>query len=595
MSQIKKRIVALRKAMAKVGVDAYLIPSSDPHQSEYVADHWNARTWISGFTGSAGIVVITAKNAYLWTDSRYFLQADTQLKGSGIDLQKQVVPHAPEHLDWLRDNLPGNAVIGLDGKNFSVGQLQALKKKVEVKAISVNTNQDLIAEIWTDRPDLPNTPIFDHKEKFAGVSRKDKIRAIQAKMEDYGATYHLMTTLDDIAWTFNIRGKDVAFNPVAIANAVIGKEVSYLFIDPQKVSDTLRKSFDKLAIVVKPYDALDQFLKDLPKGKILIDPDRINAHLHSLVDPEKLLYAPTIAMQLKAIKNETEIAHMKEVMVRDGVALTQFYRWLEKELKTRSVTECEVAEQLAYFRKAQGFYHGESFAAIVGYNGNGAIVHYRAMPDTCAAIEKSGMLLIDSGGQYEDGTTDITRTISLGRATKEQKKCYTLVLKGHIAIATLVFPRGTKGLQMDAFARQALWRNHLDYGHGTGHGVGFFLNVHEPPQGFTTTASRGGLTPIEEGMITSNEPGFYKTGQFGIRTENLMLTVNDETNEYGDFLRFETITLFPIDKKLIDLKLLSDLEIDWINQYHQEVEDQLLPHLSKEEQKWLEEKCREIG
>ena len=582
MSHIKKRIAALRKAMVNAGLDAYLIPSSDPHQSEYVADHWNSRTWISGFTGSAGIVVVTAKDAYLWTDSRYFLQADTQLKGSGIELQKQRVPHAPEHLDWLRQQLPSDAVIGIDGKNFSIGQVQALQKNVGEKGITINTAQDLLAEIWKDRPDLPNTSIFEHEEKFAGVDRKDKIRAIQAKMATYGATYHLMTTLDDIAWTFNIRGKDVDFNPVAIANAIVGKEVSYLFIDPQKVPDTLRKSFDKLAIVIKPYDALDQFLKDLPKGKILIDPERI-------------LYAPTIAIHLKAIKNEVEIAHMKAVMVRDGIALTQFYRWLEKELENRSVTECEVAEQIAYFRKAQGAYHGESFSAIVGYKENGAIVHYRPMPETCAAIEKSGVLLIDSGGQYEDGTTDITRTISLGHATKEQKKCYTLVLKGHIAIATLVFPRGTKGLQMDAFARQALWRNHLDYGHGTGHGVGFFLNVHEPPQGFTTTASRGGLTPIEEGMITSNEPGFYKTGAFGIRTENLMLTANDETNEYGDFLRFETITLFPIDKKLIDLKLLTDLEIDWINQYHQEVEDRLLPHLSKEEQKWLAEKCREIG
>ncbi len=594
MSQIKKRISALRKAMANAGIDAYLIPSSDPHQSEYVAEHWNSRNWISGFTGSAGIVVVTAKAAFLWTDSRYFLQADTELKGTGITLQKQVVPHAPEHLDWLNHHLTNNAVIGLDGKNFSVGQVKALKNKVAAKGITVDTTQDLIAEIWKDRPNLPNTPIFDHKEKFAGQSRKEKIRAIQAKMETFGVTHHLMTTLDDIAWTFNIRGKDVAFNPVAIANAVIGKEVSYLFIDPQKVPDSLRKDFDKLAIVIKPYDGLDQFLREL-NGKILVDSDKINAHLHSLIDTDKLIYAPTIAMQLKAIKNEVEIAHMKAVMVRDGVALTKFYRWLEKELKSRKVTECEVAEQLAYYRNAQGFYHGESFAAIVGYNANGAIVHYRAMPETCAAIEKSGVLLIDSGGQYEDGTTDITRTISLGRATKEQKKCYTLVLKGHIAIATLVFPRGTKGIQMDAFARQALWRNHLDYGHGTGHGVGFFLNVHEPPQGFTTTASRGGLTPIEEGMITSNEPGFYKTGEFGIRTENLMLTVDDETNEYGDFLRFETITLFPIDKKLIDLKLLTDLEIDWINQYHQEVEDQLLPHLSKEEQKWLEVKCREIG
>ena len=595
MNTIKERIAILRKAMEQAGIDAYLIPSSDPHQSEYVADHWKSRIWISNFTGSAGIVVVTLDKAYLWTDSRYFLQADEELKGTGIELMKQVVPHAPEHLAWLRDYLSTNAVIGLDGKCFSIGQLKQLEKTVGEKEIKVDAAQDLIQGIWTDRPELPNAPVFEHKVKFAGQSRKDKIRAIQAKMEEYGAVYHLISTLDDIAWTFNIRGKDVEFNPVAIAYAVIGKEVSYLFIDPQKIPTALRQSFDKIAVVVKPYEAIDQFLKELPQGKILVNPDTTNAALYQLIDPDKIVTGPTIATQLKAIKNEVEIEHIRAVMVRDGIALTRFYRWLAQELKSRTVSECEVAEQLAYFRKAQGFYHGESFSAIVGYNGNGAIVHYRPMPATCANIEKSGVLLIDSGGQYEDGTTDITRTIALGRPTKEQKKHYTLVLKGHIAIATMVFPRGTKGIQLDAFARQALWRHRLNYGHGTGHGVGFFLNVHEPPQGFTTTASKGGLTPFEEGMITSNEPGFYKTDAYGIRTENLMLTVDDETNEYGDFLKFETLTLFPIDKKLIDLKLLTDIEIDWINQYHQEVEDKLLPFLTKAEQKWLEEKCREIG
>lgn len=580
--------------MKKAGIDAYLIPSSDPHQSEYVTEHWKTREWMSGFTGSAGLLLVTKDHAGLWTDSRYFLQGETELKRTCIDLMKQGVPHAPEHTAWLRDNLPSGAVIGLDGKLFSLGQLNHLEKVVSVKNIKVDQEQDLIDAIWTDRPDLPNASIFEHKLKFAGQSRKEKIRAIQAEMDKKGATYHLLTALDDIAWTFNIRGKDVAHNPVAIAFAVIGKEVSYLFIDTQKVPTSLRKSFDKEAIVVKPYSSIDQFLSELPKGNILLDSGTTNAHLHSLIDKNQIIQGRTIPTLLKAIKNDTEIKHIKNVMKRDGVALLRLYRWLEAELKTRKVSEYELAEQLADFRKAQGYYHGESFPAIVGYNGNGAIVHYRPMPDKSAMIDKSGILLLDSGGQYEDGTTDITRTISLGRVTKEQKRNFTLVLKGHIALASLVFPKGTKGVQIDAFARQALWQHRLNYGHGTGHGVGFFLNVHEPPQGISISVARGNVA-FEEGMLTSNEPGFYKSGEYGIRTENLVLVVDDVTNEYGDFLKFETVTLFPIDKKLIDLKLLTNLEIDWINQYHQEVEDQLLPLLKKDEKKWLEEKCREIG
>jgi len=511
-----------------------------------------------------------------------------------IDLMKQGIPHAPEHNAWLRDHLPNGAVIGVDGKLFSLGQLQRMERVVSEKNIKVDRQQDLIDAIWTDRPDLPNSPIFEHKVKFAGKSRKEKIREIQAKMESQGATFHLLTALDDIAWTFNIRGNDVAFNPVAIAFAVIGKEISYLFIEAQKVPASLRKAFDKEAIVVKPYAAIDQFLSELPKGKILINPATLNAHLYRLIDDQQIIKGASIPTRLKAIKNETEIKHIKNVMARDGIALVRLYRWLETELKSRKVSEYELSEQLADFRKAQGYYHGESFPAIVGYNGNGAIVHYRPMPDTCAMIEKSGILLLDSGGQYEDGTTDITRTIALGRPTKEQKRNFTLVLKGHIALASLVFPKGTKGIQIDAFARQALWQHRLNYGHGTGHGVGFFLNVHEPPQSISINMARGGV-PFAEGMLTSNEPGFYKSGEYGIRTENLVLVVDDETNEYGDFLKFETVTLFPIDKKLIDLKLLTNLEIDWINQYHQEVEDQLLPLLKKGERKWLEEKCREIG
>lgn len=594
MNTIDKRINALRKAMLAANLDAYLIPSSDPHQSEYVTAHWQSRAWISGFTGSAGLIVITKDHTGLWTDSRYFLQAGEELADTQIDLQKQVVAHAPEHYEWLRDNLKIGATIGVDGKLFTPGQLNRMQQIVGTRDITINTKHDLIAKVWKDRPALPVTPIFEHKVKFAGKSRKEKIRTIQGELEKQGASFHLLSSLDDIAWTFNIRGKDIEYNPLAVAFAVIGKEVNYLFIDPQKVPTTLRQSFDKEAIVVKPYTAIEQFLIEL-KGKILIDTTSLNAYLRSLIDQEKIIKGSSIPRRLKAIKNEVEIGHIKKVMLRDGVALLRLYRWLEGELKHRTVSECELAEQLAAFRKAQGYYHGESFAAIVGYNANGAIVHYRPMPETCAQIEKSGILLLDSGGQYEDGTTDITRTIALGRPTKEQKRNFTLVLKGHIAIATLVFPKGTKGVQIDAFARQPLWQYRLNYGHGTGHGVGFFLNVHEPPQSITITPSKNGTTPFEVGMLTSNEPGYYKPGAYGIRTENLVLAVADEKNEHGEFMKFETLSLFPIDKKLIDLKLLTNIEIDWLNQYHQEVEDKLSPLLTKEEQKWLEQKCREIG
>jgi len=595
MNSIDKRINALREAMLAASLDAYLIPSSDPHQSEYVTAHWQSRAWISGFTGSAGLIVITKDHAGLWTDSRYFLQAGEELAGTQIKLQKQVVAHAPEHYTWLRDHLKTGMTIGVDGKLFTTGQLNSLQRVVGAKDIKLNTKHDLIAKVWKDRPALPSTPIFEHKKKFAGKSRKEKIRSIQAEMETQGAIFHLLTGLDDIAWTFNIRGKDIEYNPLTVAFAVIGKEVNYLFIDPQKVPTSLRRAFDKEAIVVKPYTAIEQFLIELPQGNILIDTTSLNSYLYGLIDQEQMIKGTSIPRTLKAIKNNVEIGHIKKVMLRDGVALVRLYRWLEGELKHRTVSECELAAQLAAFRKAQGYYHGESFAAIVGYNANGAIVHYRPMPDTCAQIEKSGILLLDSGGQYEDGTTDITRTIALGRATKEQKRNFTLVLKGHIAIATLVFPKGTKGVQIDAFARQPLWQHRLNYGHGTGHGVGFFLNVHEPPQSITITASKNGKTPLEVGMLTSNEPGFYKPGAYGIRTENLVLTVADEKNEHGEFMKFETLSLFPIDKKLIDLKLLTNIEIDWLNQYHQEVEDRLSPLLTKEEQKWLAEKCREIG
>ncbi|MEM1119525.1 MAG: aminopeptidase P family protein, partial [Bacteroidota bacterium] len=570
-STVNSRIQALRVAMQKHRLDAYIIPSSDAHQSEYVAEYWQSRQWISGFTGSAGMVVVTQNHAGLWTDSRYFLQAATELADSEMVLHKQGVPHAPEHNAWLRDNLPKGGRIGLDGKLFSVNQLAHMRRIVQANSSEIITDLDLIKEIWTDRPALPEYPIFEHDVKYAGQDRGTKLATIRQSMRTQGVSYHLVTTLDDIAWTFNIRGKDIDFNPLAIAYALIGLEEAWLFINPAKVPAALGEKFKQENITVYSYNYIGKFLLSLPKTeKILINPATTSVCLADLLTSGQTKKGATISTYLKAIKNETEIKHIRSTMAKDGIALMRLYLWLTQSLETTTVTEYEVAEKLANFRKAQGLYHNESFPAIVGYQGNGAIVHYRPMPETSATIQKEGILLLDSGGQYEDGTTDITRTFALGEPTVEQKRDFTLVLKGHIAIARLVFPKGTKGIQLDAFARHALWQHRLNYGHGTGHGVGFFLNVHEPPQSFATSIARGN-TAFAPGMVTSNEPGFYKTDEYGIRIENLVLCVADEKNDYGEFLKLEDLTLFPIDKLLIDKDLLSGQEMEWLNDYHQKV------------------------
>ncbi len=591
---IDNRIEALRVEMQKHHIDAYVIPSSDAHQSEYVNDHWKSREWVSGFTGSAGLVIITQNHAGLWTDSRYFLQAETELANSQMVLHKQGVPHAPEHNAWLRDTLPKGSKVGLDGKLFSIGQIQIMQRVLNSKDLQIVTDLDLIQSVWKDRPALPNNKIFEHKVKYTGQNRKTKLTAIRKAMKAQGVAYHLVTTLDDIAWTFNIRCDDIDFNPLAIAYAVIGLENAYLFINPAKVPSKIATKFKTEGITVYSYNYIGKFLLSLPKNElILINPATISVCLADLLTSGQIKKGQTISTYLKAIKNPTEIKHIRQAMTKDGVALLRMYLWLQAQLDKRTVSEFELGQKLANFRSQQGLYHGESFAAIVGYQGNGAIVHYRPMPETSANIKKKGILLLDSGGQYEDGTTDITRTFALGKPTKEQKRNFTLVLKGHIAIARMVFPKGTKGVQLDAFARQPLWQYRLNYGHGTGHGVGFFLNVHEPPQGFATSVARGSM-PFAPGMVTSNEPGFYKNGAYGIRIENLILCVEDEINEFGTFYRFEDLTLFPIDKQLIDSKLLTKHEIDWLNNYHQKVFNSLAPLLEKSEVQWLKAQCSKL-
>lgn len=593
---ISSRLAALRAGMEQKNYDAYIIPSSDSHQSEYVAHHYKSRTWISGFTGSMANFVATKNHAGIWTDARYFLQAEQELGGSEVTLHKMLVQGAPEHLNWIADNLPENSRVGCDGMLFTVGQVRSMEQLFKAKKITLEYTEDIIKDIWTEeRPKVPQTRIFEHKVEYAGKSRSEKITAIRQKMLTQKADYHLISTLDDVAWTFNLRGRDVECNPVFYAYAVIGQEQSFLFIDGRKVSSELRAQLEADHIVIKTYDDISTFASKIPADKsILLDVHTTSIFLYNKIKNAKIVEGDTIPLLLKAVKNETEIVGTRNAMVKDGVALTRAFRWLESTVKKRTISEAEFAEKLAYFRSKQALYFGESFDAIVGYKGNGAIIHYRPEHGKCAFIENKGILLVDSGGQYEDGTTDITRTIALSEPSDEQKRAYTAVLKGHIGLASLKFPAGTKGVQMDILARMHLWQLGLNYGHGTGHGVGCFMNVHEPPQGFNTGAGTRGSTVHEVGMLSSNEPGYYKTNEFGIRIENLFFVRKAEENEGIQYLDFETVTYFPIDTRMIDKKMLTPSEKKWFNDYHKMVIEKLSPALNSAENAWLLRKCKAI-
>lgn len=596
MNTFSERIAGLRQAMAEHRLDAYIIPSSDPHQSEYVADHWQTRSWLSGFTGSAGTLVVTTESAHLWTDSRYFLQAETQLDGTGILLQKQQVPHAPEHIDWLADNLPHGGRLGFDGRVVSLAQLRSMEKRLSAKGITLVGEHDLPAKIWTTRPDRPATTIIDFSATYAGQDRASKLRQVRELMQKRQAMALLLAALDDIAWTLNIRASDVDFNPVCISYLIVDAKETHWCVDPERVPAGLAKALAADGVKLLPYqDAGKQLLTYPADAALMVNPATLSQHLYEQLQHRTLIEAPSPVQPLKARKNETEIKHLRQAMRKDGVALVRLFRWLEEELKTRGITEVEVATRLAEFRNEQEGYQGESFAAIVGYRANGAIVHYRAEPDSCATLAPKGILLLDSGGQYLEGTTDITRTVALGDPTMEQRRHFTLVLKGMIALTRARFPRGTGGAQLDTLARQFLWQEGLNYGHGTGHGVGFFLNVHEGPQGFATSAvTSRGRTAIQPGMVTSNEPGFYRTGHYGIRIENLILCQEDRKTDFGDFLRFETLTLFPIDRRLIQQDMLTPIEREWLNDYHSRVHEELAPLLRGGEKSWLHNQCRPV-
>lgn len=596
MKTVNERIAQLRTIMESKNIDALILPSNDPHQSEYVADYWKIREYFSGFTGSAGTLILTQKEAALWTDSRYFLQAESELKDSCVQLHKQTIPHAPEHIPWLCNLLNAETSIGIDFKLFSLSQMEYLKKHAYPFDLAIVDGAATIEESWTDRPSYSTRPIVDHPLKYCGEDRNSKLKKVQNQLTALKAQYNFISSLDEIAWLFNIRSADVDFTPLATAYALVGIEKTVLFIDIERVDSQLKSDLNSSNIELLAYAEVQNYLGKLGKAKrILADPSSLNYACYSSFQGE-WLFENSLVQFLKSIKNPIEIENAKEGMVKDGIALTKFFLWMERHLYTFTMSEFDIGRQLEKFRREQPLYKYQSFDAIVGYQENGAIIHYTAPEEGSAEVRYEGILLIDSGAQYENATTDITRTVWLsGTPSEELKMHYTAVLKGHIALDTLVFPEKTSGVQIDAFARMHLWQEGLNYGHGTGHGIGSYGMVHEPGQGFaSSTATSRGTTAHKENQFSTIEPGFYKEGEYGIRIENVVLSKVVKETEFGRFLGFEALTLCPIETKLIDLTRMTTEEINWVNAYHQKVYDSLSKHLNEMELEWLKFKCEPL-
>lgn len=588
MNTIPQRLQILRNEMRKAGVAACIIPGTDPHASEYIADFWKEREWISGFDGSAGTAVVTTYEAGLWTDSRYFLQGSEQLKGTGFELMKMGLPETPDMLSWLAQVLKPGEKVAVNPQMFSLNAFASMEKELTMNGLQL-VSADLMATAWTDRSPLPVDPFFVFSAEKAGRSCKEKIQLVRAEMQKAHADVFVMSALDDIAWLFNIRGRDVAYNPVVIAYALIDTKNTILYIDEVKLTPETSAYLAGEQVIVKPYLSIYEDLKNIGlQNKVLVDGAKLNQSLFEAIPKScTKINQMSPVFKLKAIKNEVELEGIRKAMLKDGVALTRFFIWFENNINSGELSEVSIAEKLAQFRADQGDFFGESFGTIAGFAGHGAIVHYRADETSDSKLTPDNILLLDSGGQYLQGTTDITRTLTLGKTTSQQKTDNTLVLKGHIGIATAKFPVGTRGSQLDILARKAMWDLGINYGHGTGHGIGHFLNVHEGPQNIRMDENP---TTLQPGMIISNEPGLYRANQYGIRIENLVRVRESVTTEFGQFLEFETLTLFPIDKNLIDKAMLSQQELDWFNAYHQEVYDKIAPLLSPEEQRWLSEK-----
>ncbi|MCY1043174.1 aminopeptidase P family protein [Corallococcus sp. bb12-1] len=588
----RERIIRLRQVMQARDVAAVWVPSSDPHLSEYLPGRWKGREWVSGFTGSSGTLVVTHDYAGLWVDSRYWEQADAQLSGSGIATVRTSNAPGQPYLDWLAANVAKGQAVAVDGAVLGLGQARAASTLLTARGVTLRTDLDVVAEAWPDRPVMPVAPVYAHE--LAPGSRADKLQALREELGRLGATHHFISTLDDIAWLTNLRGADVDYNPVFLAHLLVEPGEVRLFISEGKVPDALRAALEKDGLTLAPYAEAAPALGALPQGtKLLLDPRRVTHGLRQAVAPGvvviEALNPSTVA---KSRKTSAELAHIRSAMEQDGAALCDFFAWFESALGREPITELTIDERLSAARARRPGFVSLSFSTIAAFNANGAMPHYRALEESHATVctpgsPTQGLLLIDSGGQYTTGTTDITRVVPVGEPTAEQRRDFTLVLRGMINLSVARFPRGTRSPALDALARAPLWAEGLDYGHGTGHGVGYFLNVHEGPHGISQTMPNDPHTALEPGMVTSNEPGLYRPGRWGIRIENLIATVPDQATAFGEFLRFETLTLCPIDTRLVDPGLLSRAESDWLNAYHAMVRERLLPHVEGAARDWL--------
>ena len=592
--EIAKRLELLREELRREHLGAYIFNTSDPHNSEYTADHWKGREWISGFNGSAGTAVVTLNNAALWTDSRYFIAAEQQLKGTEYQLMKLKIEGTPTIAEWLGKELADadSKEVGADGSTHTVSDISDLKDELRQQGgLTLRTNFDVLQRIWKDRPSIPFDAIMLQPCNLAGETTQQKLTRIRKTLREMHADGMLMSQLDDIAWTLNLRGSDVHCCPVFISHLLIGSQQATLFVDECKLTQEVRSYLAEQQITTRPYKAVGEALQKWGEWNILINSNEVSEALARQVKAHEIIRKPSPVPAMKAIKNEAEQQGIRNAVVKDGIALVKWLRWLKPAVEAGGQTEITISDKLEQLRSEQPLYRGLSFDTIAGYEEHGAIVHYEATPETDKVLEPRGLLLVDSGAQYQDGTTDITRTIALGPLTDEQRKVYTLVLKGHIDLQMLHFPDGASGTQLDAIARQPLWQAGLNYLHGTGHGVGAYLNVHEGPHQIRMEWKP---TPLRKGMTVTDEPGIYLEGRFGVRTENVLLIQDAEETECGRFLRFETLTLCPIDTTPILSELLNKEEIDWLNTYHAEVYNKLAPHLNDEERVWLQEATRPL-
>jgi Xaa-Pro aminopeptidase len=589
----------LRAVMRRERVDAVLIPSADPHLSEYLPGRWKGREWLSGFTGSVGAFIATAGFAGVWTDARYWDQAEVELAGSAVALMKIPSGASLLYIDWLAANLQPGQTVAVDARVLGLSTARLLADALAARGVKLRTDLDLLDEVWTDRPTLPTAPVFEHAAPHASASRADKLAQVRAEMARLGANRHFISTLDDIAWLFNLRGADVNYNPVFLAHALIEPQRATLFVAEGKVPADLAERLRADGVELAPYGQAESALAALGDDAVLLaDPRRITSGMRAAVPGAvKVIEAVNPSTFAKSKKSEADAAHVRATMEQDGAALCEFFAWLDGVLadpQRAPLTELDIDTQICAARARRPGFISPSFGTIAGFNANGAVMHYRATEQAHATIAGDGLLLIDSGGQYLGGTTDITRVVPVGIPSAEQKRDFTLVLKGVIALSSARFPRGTRSPMLDALARAPIWAAGIDYGHGTGHGVGYFLNVHEGPQSISATTMPEPHTAMEPGMITSVEPGIYRPGRWGIRIENLVLNVSAGTTEFGEYLRFETLTLCPIDTRCLDLPLLRPDEVQWLNDYHATVRARLSPLVEGAARTWLEARTEEI-